>query len=85
MSLVTCNDCGKQISPRASACPSCGAPLAPGKVIVTKRAGGKWEAAGFLLILAGFFAPATQTKAGIVIGMLMLPVGFVVFLIGRFK
>jgi hypothetical protein len=26
--LVTCNDCGGQVSPRAQACPKCGAPVA---------------------------------------------------------
>lgn len=29
MSLITCIDCGKQISDRATACPGCGAPVAP--------------------------------------------------------
>lgn len=28
MALITCNECGRQISDRASSCPGCGAPVA---------------------------------------------------------
>lgn len=27
MALITCNECGRQISDRASSCPGCGAPV----------------------------------------------------------
>jgi hypothetical protein len=27
MALVTCSDCGKEVSDRAKACPNCGAPM----------------------------------------------------------
>lgn len=29
MALITCPDCGREVSDRAPACPSCGAPIAP--------------------------------------------------------
>ncbi|MEZ4467467.1 MAG: hypothetical protein R3F43_24245 [bacterium] len=32
--LVTCEDCGKEVSPRAAACPGCGAPAHSGGVCV---------------------------------------------------
>jgi hypothetical protein len=46
----------------------------------TVRAGGKWEAAGFLLIL---FGGALCFASGL-LGGLTIAAGFVVFIIGRF-
>ncbi|WP_295376109.1 zinc-ribbon domain-containing protein [uncultured Pseudacidovorax sp.] len=28
MALIDCPDCGRRVSPRASSCPNCGAPIA---------------------------------------------------------
>ena len=92
MALIKCSDCGKQISDRAGACPGCGAPVngslanAPSSAAVTKsvrveRAGFKWEAIGFFLILAAMFAGFAG--AGGFAGLLGF-IGFVVFIIGRF-
>jgi uncharacterized paraquat-inducible protein A len=85
VALITCPDCNKPMSERAAACPNCGAPSAKAKATSTTRAGGKWEAVGFLMMLAAFGTGTTQTTAGFVLSMILLPVGFLVFLIGRFK
>jgi len=92
MALIKCSECAKEISDRAAACPSCGAPVgggtatAPSSAAVTKsvrveRAGFKWEPTGFVLILVAMFAGFAG--AGGFAGMLGL-IGFVVFIIGRF-
>ena len=49
MALVTCKECGHQVSDRAAACPSCGAPIAP--VVFTPspaRLWGPWSAWSWL-------------------------------------
>lgn len=93
MALVKCSECGKEISDRAGACLGCGAPLgnsaaatAPSPQAVTnsvrvERAGFKWEAIGFVLILIAIVAGIAG--AGGFAGVLGF-VGFVVFIIGRF-
>ena len=90
MALIKCSECGKEISDRAAACPSCGAPvgggMAPSSAAVTKsvrveRAGFKWEATGFVLILVAMVTGFAG--AGGFAGMIGL-IGFVVFIIGRF-
>jgi len=97
VALIKCSECGKEISDRAWACPHCGAPVngstatAPSAAAVTKsvrveRAGFKWEAIGFVLILVAIFT-------GIIVGAdadffafasLLGFIGLVVFMIGRF-
>jgi hypothetical protein len=51
-----------------------------GKAVQTQRKGGKYEGVGFLLILVGI---GTCFISGAVGGILIF-IGFVVFLIGRF-
>jgi len=94
MALINCSECGREVSDAAASCPGCGHPLAapqaqapqaPAKEKPTSvvRSGGKFEAAGFILIIAGVFmgiAGQGAGAAGAAIG-----IGFVVFLIGRFK
>jgi hypothetical protein len=51
-----------------------------GKTVQTQRKGGKYEALGFLLLVAGIgtcFASST-------IGAILIAVGFIVFIAGRF-
>ena len=50
-------------------------------VHIVKRAGGKYEGIGFVLIIAGLFLSIAKMPFG---GWAMF-IGFVVFLIGRFK
>lgn len=80
MALVTCNECGKKISSKATSCSDCGNPISKEKP--QKRAGAKYEALGFLLIAAsvivGFSGNMnTATTLG--------TIGFIVFIIGRLK
>ena len=83
MSLTPCKECGKQISNKAASCPSCGHPARqPAAQTTTKRAGSKWEAAGFLLIAGGLVAMIGGNSGP---GSTALIIGFVVFIIGRFK
>lgn len=42
MSLVACQDCGREISSRAPVCPHCGAPAA-GAMIATRKVHGAGE------------------------------------------
>ena len=55
MALLKCPDCGRDVSTEAATCPQCGRPTASfsGKAVQTQRKGGKYEALGFLIILAG--------------------------------
>lgn len=87
MALVRCKECGKEISDKASACPSCGAPMAGDSTVHVRvtRTGAKWEGLGFVLIAAGLVSMLTGNAIASMVGTLMLFVGFVVFLIGRFK
>lgn len=82
--LIPCPDCGISVSPRAAACPKCGAPIAA-KESRVHRAGARWEGIGFVLILAGMAAWFGGSAAWMMTGTLAGLVGFVVFLIGRFK
>jgi uncharacterized membrane protein YvbJ len=82
MALINCHECAKQVSEKASSCPHCGNPITKAKTSAQKRAGGKWEAAGFILIVASIimgFSGKMETAS--VVGV----IGFIVFLVGRFK
>ncbi|MCL5036951.1 MAG: zinc-ribbon domain-containing protein [Chloroflexi bacterium] len=89
MPLIQCPDCGKEVSDNAPACPNCGKPFSTVKIeekkaLVTRREGGKYEAWGFFLIVIGifcFFGKGIYVPIGFILGL----VGFIVFLIGRFK
>lgn len=50
----------------------------------TTRRGGKWEAAGTLMILGGIFGPMAIDADAAILLVVLVPIGFVVFLIGRF-
>lgn len=82
--LIACPDCGVKVSPRATACPQCGAPIAK-KDARVHRAGARWEGIGFALILAGMATWFSGSAAWMMAGVLAGAVGFVVFIIGRFK
>lgn len=91
--LFPCPDCGKEISTSAAMCIHCGRPLqasAPVAVRVApaRRAGLNFEAAGTTMVIFGVLLSCGGLSAGITgigaLGMLLLGVGFVVFIVGRF-
>ncbi len=88
MALIKCSECGKEVSDKATACPNCGAPPSSGLArqrrdnapVRVVRAGWRWEAIGALLVIGGLIAGV----AGASLGWLVLAVGFVIFIFGRF-
>jgi hypothetical protein len=58
---------------------------------MVKRYGIKWEAAGFVIMLIGMggciasFMFKNISTSGITLGALFTVIGFVIFMIGRFK
>lgn len=53
MSLVKCDDCGKEVSPSAVACIHCGRPMGVARV-KTKSVSAAIVTIGMLMILSGF-------------------------------
>ena len=90
MALISCPECGKEVSEKAASCPNCGAPISgnssvslnPQTHAKVTRTGAKWEGIGFILIVVGMIM-ALASQGGF--GGLLIVVGFIVFLIGRFK
>jgi hypothetical protein len=91
MALISCPECEKEISDKASSCPSCGVPISDDNITLNSsshtavtRTGAKWEGIGFLLIVGGMiYGMATGPEnhsGGVAVG-----IGLVLFLIGRFK
>jgi zinc-ribbon domain len=79
--LATCPHCGSEVPTSADVCPRCGQPVTTGPgPVVTRRWGGKYEAAGFACILAGlglfFWMPR--------LGALLFIGGVALFMVGRF-
>ena len=91
MALITCPECKKQVSDKAAACPSCGAPIRPvtDKPARVERTGARWEGWGTAMILVGVVSScagaSNASGTAMSIGSLLLIVGFVVFIVGRFK
>lgn len=82
--LVACPDCHAQVSSRAAACPKCGAPIST-KPPRINRAGARWEGIGFVLIMLAIVSYISGSPIWMIAGTLVGIVGFVVFIIGRFK
>ena len=81
MPLINCTECGKEISDKANSCISCGAPVSgPKGATDVVRPGGKWEAVGSLLLVAGFAIICTGSS---VVGVVIASVGLAVFVVGR--
>jgi hypothetical protein len=92
VALIKCRECGKEVSDKAAACPGCGAPIGSGSSapqtvanFTVKRSGGKWEAAGTVLVIAGVLSVMFAGPPISTIGSLAFVVGLVVFVIGRFN
>lgn len=85
MALLKCTECRKEVSDKAAACPGCGAPIAAApaqQVARVARQGGKWEAAGFVLIVIGIVLGIAIDPR---LGWLAAIAGLVVFIVGRLK
>lgn len=90
MALINCSECGKEVSDKAAACPTCGAPIVkssmkdtvPKSPTKVKREGAKWESVGTLLVILGIIAPFTGNFQ---VGAFLFVVGLLVFIVGRFK
>ena len=90
MALISCSECGKEVSDKAKSCPGCGAPI--GKQADSQkvtRKGAKWEAVGFLLIassvVAFVVAAQSQNSNAATFAAFSFLIGLVIFIIGRFK
>lgn len=89
MALISCSECGKDVSDKAASCPNCSAPISgaisvslnPKSHVEITRTGGKWEGIGFIFVVIGLITAI----AGQGFGGLLMTVGFVIFIIGRFK
>lgn len=101
MALISCAECGKEVSDKASSCPNCGAPISDNNSVVlnsetsakTTRAGTKYELIGFILMLVGMLALLItfgtnnrRIENAVNISMIiMFATGFFVALYGRFR
>lgn len=90
MAIIQCNECQREISDKATSCPSCGAPgaaaaTAPNSHVNTTREGGKYELAGFLMIIVGMITAMGSEGLLSSIGGSAMAVGFCVFIYGRFN
>lgn len=56
MTLISCPDCGKEISDLAPACPSCGRPIKATTIEATGKTWKKLQLVYGSLIIMGFFA-----------------------------
>ncbi len=95
MALIKCPDCGKEISDTAPACIGCGCLMKPKAAVntINKRKGGKYELIGFLLMLASIGGVVARIYRPDNDNLLLLArasiilfiIGFIIYLIGRFK
>lgn len=88
MAMTRCAECAEKISDQAESCPKCGAPTRKGRrsrgTASVMRAGAKWEAGGFLLIVVGMIMAMAADGAAGSAGGWMAFAGVLAFLAGRF-
>jgi hypothetical protein len=88
MPVISCPECDKDVSDSAAACPNCGYPIRR-----SVSGAGLWEAAGSVLVIISVLIyigvlwsnGLRGHTTGVMIGTPVATVGFVVFLIGRFR
>lgn len=91
MALIKCRECSREISDKAAACPGCGAPNGASNGtnasthVTAKRAGGKWEGIGFILIVIGMVVAMAADGPVATIGGFAIVAGLVTFIFGRFN
>ena len=92
MPLISCPDCGKQISDTAPSCIGCGKVMSQSAAVhsgVVARKGGKYELIGTLIILTSMLGcttgmVTTSNSGWLGFGAIGFIVGIVIFLYGRF-
>lgn len=88
MALLECPDCAREVSDAATSCPGCGRTIQSAPV-VTRRRGTVYEAVGALLIFSGVGGCSIMSivgaQGGVAVGATLGTVGFIVFMVGRFK
>ncbi len=81
MALIKCSECGKEISDKADACPSCGnpihhtapAPAVPVQKIEIEQTNKKWKGTGCFAVILAFIGLMTLSKSmGLGIGLIVL-------------
>lgn len=88
MSLIKCPDCGKDVSDKASACPSCGAPIAAAEHDAKHF---RWSLLSMCMILAGAFLTMAASSAADpespsgTIGLILTIAGVVTFVANQFR
>jgi hypothetical protein len=92
MALLRCEDCGREVSDVAVACPNCGRPIAaqigPPRAIQTRATNtiAGLKTIGGLMAVAGvivFAASSAIGSFGPLLGIMLLLVGFGLFIAGR--
>ncbi len=88
MPLVTCRDCGSQVSDQALACPKCGRPMTqarpgPPKTTLTKPAGCFLQLVALFLMLSGLGLCIEGGSGGWFFGVLLIVGGVWLFIVGR--
>lgn len=98
MALITCPDCGQQVSDQAAACPQCARPLGQsvaslgrGPVQTVEQTGKKWKLPmaifGGMAALGGILFAASYDKGELggagALGAVLLAIGLVGFIVAR--
>lgn len=78
MALVTCPDCGREVSEQAQACPGCGSPIAPPRA----AGGGGNVVAGIASFVVPGLGQLGQGRLGAAVGHFILAVLLWVVLLG---
>ena len=88
MSLIKCSECGKEISNRADACPSCGNPIHRAPIeneegiqkVEIEQTNKKWKKTGCLSVVVAFIGIMLMGKS-IWLGFFVL---FIAVIIGQY-
>lgn len=100
MALIACDECGKQISSNAAACPGCGNPIATATAgpeavvvqdapIITTQETGKGhkvvQLIGGAIVILGVVSCVAAAQPNPLASTLISAVGAVIYLAGRFS
>lgn len=93
MPLVTCRDCGRDVSDRATVCPGCGGPMQPATagprpVQTIEQTGKGWkqaQLAGVVLVLLSVLAFVWSIDGQVdpVLAVILFAAGFTLLVMGR--